>query len=334
MMVASTSKRFPFTSYPIGWYFVARAQDVPAGRVLPVQLCGQDVVLYRTESGTAHALDAHCPHLGAHLGYGGKVQGESIRCPFHGWRWDGSGACVEIPYASHIPKNAVTRPWPLIEHDGFILLNHGADAETPNLHEVAMPTWNGAVGWTPFVELSWRVRSHPQEVLENLIDLAHLTAVHPGVFAGHSGCTVEAVDRVFRSSVRVTTLFPSEDGTTLECPVVTQTENHGLGCSYMHVQQGDFQSRQVFFLTPLMGEEIDMRAFISIKNLADAGMTQHVLEVTKAMTAQGIEQDMPIWERKAFKARPVLCAGDGPIGEFRRWARKFYSADTSIHHEP
>ena len=54
-------------------------------------------------------VDAYCAHLGAHLGVGGKVEGECIRCPFHGWRYDGeSGKCTEIPYGDteHIPSQA------------------------------------------------------------------------------------------------------------------------------------------------------------------------------------------------------------------------------------
>ena len=47
---------------------------------------------------TCQSIDAFCPHLGAHLGYGGLVEESTIRCPFHAWRFDGTGACVEVPY--------------------------------------------------------------------------------------------------------------------------------------------------------------------------------------------------------------------------------------------
>ena len=62
---------------------------------------GRELVLFRTESGEAHAVDAYCAHLGAHLAVGGKVEGEGIRCPFHGWCYDGaSGQCTDIPYTA------------------------------------------------------------------------------------------------------------------------------------------------------------------------------------------------------------------------------------------
>ncbi len=59
-------------------------------------------MLFRAEDGAPHLLDAHCPHLGAHLAVGGKVEAECIRCPFHGWKFDGAdGTCVEIPYGGN-----------------------------------------------------------------------------------------------------------------------------------------------------------------------------------------------------------------------------------------
>src|SRR4051794_19961277 len=99
----TTTRRFPFTSYPTGWFAVAKCADVPPSGVAPLRYFGRELVLFRTAAGDARVLDAHCPHLGAHLGHGGCVEGESIRCPFHGWRFDGAGACVAVPYATKIP---------------------------------------------------------------------------------------------------------------------------------------------------------------------------------------------------------------------------------------
>ena len=63
------------------------------------------MVAFRTESGQAKVVDAYCPHMGAHLGYGirdqaghgSAVVGESIVCPFHGWAYDGEGKCTPYP---------------------------------------------------------------------------------------------------------------------------------------------------------------------------------------------------------------------------------------------
>ena len=62
---------------PVGWYTVATSGEVRAGQVLPVKYFGEELILYRTESGEARLTDAYCPHMGAHLG-SGKVQGENL----------------------------------------------------------------------------------------------------------------------------------------------------------------------------------------------------------------------------------------------------------------
>ena len=77
-------QRFPMP-IPFGWFFVAYSDELAVGDVKPLHYFGRDLVLFRNESGQAGLLDAYCPHLGAHLGYGGEVQGDSIRCPFHAW---------------------------------------------------------------------------------------------------------------------------------------------------------------------------------------------------------------------------------------------------------
>jgi phenylpropionate dioxygenase-like ring-hydroxylating dioxygenase large terminal subunit len=68
--------RFPFPRYPRGWFQVAYGDNILRGQVQPLRYFGKDVVLFRTSAGVLTVLDAHCPHMGAHLGYGGKLQDE------------------------------------------------------------------------------------------------------------------------------------------------------------------------------------------------------------------------------------------------------------------
>ena len=67
-------ERFPYyTSFPFSWYRAALSRDLPVGGVKPLRYLGRDLVLWRGEDGAPHVMDAYCPHLGAHLGYGGRV---------------------------------------------------------------------------------------------------------------------------------------------------------------------------------------------------------------------------------------------------------------------
>ena len=95
--------RFPF-GIPNGWYLMAYSDEVAAGQVLPLHYFERDFVAFRGESGSVAVFDAFCPHLGAHLGHGGRVVGDSLRCPFHGWRWDLDGVLVELPAEWDFPQ--------------------------------------------------------------------------------------------------------------------------------------------------------------------------------------------------------------------------------------
>src|SRR5690606_33142601 len=108
----------------------------------------RDLVLYRGDDGAAHLVDAHCPHLGAHLAVGGRVEGDCLRCPFHGWLFDGDGACVEIPYreGERIPAKARARAYPVVERNGFVWAWHHARQEppfyeVPTVAELDDPEW-------------------------------------------------------------------------------------------------------------------------------------------------------------------------------------------------
>ena len=96
-VISDIEKRFPFDAYPRGWFQVAYSREVDSGQVVGLHYCGRRLICYRGASGTPYVLDAYCPHLGADIAVGGAVAEDCIVCPFHGWRFDGAGQCVEQP---------------------------------------------------------------------------------------------------------------------------------------------------------------------------------------------------------------------------------------------
>lgn len=111
--------QLPVAHLPTGWFQVGWSGELVACEVRPMHYFGRDLVMYRGHGGQVHVLDAHCPHLGAHLGFGGRCQGDDIVCPFHGWRWDGEGNNVEIPYSSRTQRNRI-KVWEVRERNGTI----------------------------------------------------------------------------------------------------------------------------------------------------------------------------------------------------------------------
>jgi phenylpropionate dioxygenase-like ring-hydroxylating dioxygenase large terminal subunit len=104
-----------------GWYLACPSQDISQGQVKSLDICGQRIVVFRSEDGQVKALDAYCPHLGTDLGIG-KVDGNLIRCFFHHWAFDGEGHCQDIPCQSAIPEKAKLLAYATEEKYGFIWL--------------------------------------------------------------------------------------------------------------------------------------------------------------------------------------------------------------------
>ena len=91
--------------FPTGWFIVGFASELAPGAVKRAHYFGEEMVLFRTQSGEVHVLDAYCQHLGANMGVGGTVEGENIVCPCRVWPWPtvrrsrgtpscGSSACL------------------------------------------------------------------------------------------------------------------------------------------------------------------------------------------------------------------------------------------------
>ena len=121
-------------TFPRGWFMVAEASELK-DKVLPVRFFGQEFALYRGKSGKVVLLDAFCPHMGTNMARNessyvvrdGQIEGDSIRCPYHAWRFGPDGKCNDIPYSkAPIPKAACVRSWPVVESLGAIFVWHDA----------------------------------------------------------------------------------------------------------------------------------------------------------------------------------------------------------------
>ncbi len=169
-------RRFPLP-IPSGWFALRYSDELVPGQVEAIDYFGRNLVLFRTEAGEAVVFDAFCPHLGTHLGHGGVVEGERLRCPFHGWAFAASGRCVDIPYAARIPRMARTAVWQIVEQSGRIWIWHGAGGESPFYAVPRIPELEGDA-WQDHQRYYWSLRTCMQEMSENGADSAHFRFVH------------------------------------------------------------------------------------------------------------------------------------------------------------
>ncbi len=317
--------RFPFTSYPRGWYVISKSEDISRGEVNTLHYFGRDLVLFRGESGKASVFHKTCPHLGAHLG-GGKVEGDCLRCPFHAWAFDGDGVCIDVPYAPKIPPKARAKTWPMREHNGLIFVWFCPKEEAP--------TWEPPVleeeGWTPNRHIRWVVRTHPQEVAENTVDCAHLGPVH------HVARTeireLEQDGPYMRVLLNLLATGEAigmpEEVNDVELDVVM----HGLGHieSRTHVLTAGLRARQRIHPTPIDEEQVAIFAVANIRAMPSAEYTEEIDTIFWDAFVEDFARDFPIWENKDYLEHPMLAGGDGPIGEYRRWCRQFYDQPEDV----
>ena len=156
----STGDRYPFP-VPNGWFVVAESAGLAPGEVRALHYFDRDLVLYRDRRRRRPCvLDAHCPHLGAHLAVGGRVEDGCLRCPFHGWRFDGrSGGCVEIPYGDmkRIPPKAHARAYPTLERNHMIWAWYHAQGGEPFYDVPEVPEFHDD-DWSPIVVREFEIR--------------------------------------------------------------------------------------------------------------------------------------------------------------------------------
>ena len=160
-----------------GWYVACRSSELPARGVRAAEIAGQRVVVYRGEDGRARALDAYCPHMGTDLAIG-RVVGQTLRCFFHHWRFDDTGACVDVPclagQGAPPPTRARLAPYATCERYGFVWVwpdreAPGPVAEFPGLEGQDVLVWHDA----PFTR-----PCHHHITMINGIDPQHLATVH------------------------------------------------------------------------------------------------------------------------------------------------------------
>ena len=311
---ACESKTNTTPEFPMGWYSVSRTQALLVGEVKPVQAFDRELVLYRTRSGEAVLQDAYCPHLGANLGVDGRVVGESIRCPFHGWRFGKEGKCEEIPYCDEIPERARLRTWHTDEKNGEVYVwfhpeNTAPQWELPELPELDDPNWT-APRYAEFL-----VPAHVQDIAENSCDPVHFQYVHRQPDVPPSTVTIEDNGRILHlNSDASSAPIPSQLHAMVFNPGFALVRNtYGPGAEMVM-----YNSAQ-----PISRHETKMRWTLTVRreieDLAGDDVMKGIID--------GLSDDYPIWANKVHKRRPVFCKGDETLVMFRKWVRQFYQTE-------
>jgi 3-ketosteroid 9alpha-monooxygenase subunit A len=312
-----TTSRWPWP-IPFGWFAVAWSHELAPLALLPRRAFARELVMWRSEDGAAHVHDAFCPHLGAHLGYGGHVDGSNIVCPFHGWQFDSQGSNTCIPYSERTNGHARLRTYPVAERNGLIMVWYHPDG--------APPAWELPVvdhihhrnsEFSDPITRSFEIAAPWQELAENGVDSAHFRYVHGT--AEVPNLESYEVDGP-RSHMRSRQFFVTPRGTT-EGRI--DSDSYGPGFSVVRFS-GVVDTVLLGCSTPVERDRCEMRFTFAVRRFADDAITSTVGEAFVNEVSRQLLEDTTIWEHKTYNARPALADTDGPILKFRHWAGQFY----------
>jgi len=155
-------------AHPDYWYPAAWSREVKAGSSFATSFAGEPIVLVRPQQGAVFALEDRCAHRQVPLSKG-VVDGCSIRCRYHGWSYDGSGRCIDVPYLGKGKLPNGVRSYPCFERDGIVFVWPGmapADEPLQGVGATADPLYKtrrfGSI-----------VQCHYTFMHENLMDMNH-----------------------------------------------------------------------------------------------------------------------------------------------------------------
>jgi 3-ketosteroid 9alpha-monooxygenase subunit A len=319
----------PLSMKPTGWFQVAWSDEISVGDVHTMKYFDREMIAWRAQSGALTVMNAYCEHLGAHLGYGGKVVGDLLQCPFHGWQWNQQGRNVCIPYQDRPNRGRRIRTYPVVERNESVYIWHDIKGRDPffDVPDVFAGFDDGrSVAdyhrqqrlYEPSLEL------HPQYVLENGVDFAHFKYVHNTpivpVFTRHDfHGPVSYVD--------FTITFDGDDAQKID-DVTSGVEaiNGGLGVAVTK-SWGMVDNRTVSAITPVDEFTSDVRFMVYIARMPgkDPVRARAKAQEFGREVIRQFEQDIEIWRHQRYSDPPGLAAAEYQgFTAIRRWAKQFY----------
>lgn len=166
------------------WYVAAWSGELDGVKPIARTIIGEPVALFRNKDGTPIAFEDRCPHRHAPLSLG-RIEGDHLRCMYHGLKFSMDGACVEVPGSTTIPPNCNARTFPVVERWSWIWIWLGDPALSdpdliPDAFGLDNPNWvlrTGALDYAADYQL----------INDNLCDLSHLDFVHETTLGAATG---------------------------------------------------------------------------------------------------------------------------------------------------
>ena len=203
--------------YVAGW-----TKDFPAEGIVSVMLLNEPIILYRTAEGVLTALEDRCCHRAAPLSKG-RLEGDDVRCMYHGIKFGPDGCCTELPGQDVIPKAVRVRSYPVVEKYGaaWVWMGDPARADEGVIPDFIGPDDGDWALSHSFLDID----AEAQLLIDNLLDVSHAPYVHEATFAAGSKHNVSQMIKA-ENEAKTTRL---ERGVRVERWIVGRDDNRFLG---------------------------------------------------------------------------------------------------------
>ncbi len=248
----------------------------------------------------------------------------SIRCPFHDWRWNSEGDCDDIPYAKRIPPKARIKSWPACEENNLLYVWNDPEGNPP-IEEQAIPRIEACFDdeWSDWEIAEMHIGTNCRELVDNVADKAHFGPVH--------GAPIKLFSNVFEGHVAEQTMIGKSERLAEEGELKTVATYYGPSYQITDMS-GEMNGMPIHSVLLNCHVPVDLNSFtlrygVLVKKIP--GLTdEQNREVAQAYIQQAQEafyEDVEIWDNKVRIDNPLLCDGDGPVYQLRKWYDQFYT---------
>lgn len=324
---SETVMELPDWMVPSGWFVIGWSHELASGTINPISAFGQELIIYRTRSGAVHCLEAACRHLGAHLGYGGRVVEDCVVCPFHGWTWGADGQNVAVPEGVTSKRRIET--WPVCERNGIIYLWHDVAGQppqwtVPDLFDDLRDEYPTGEFWDVETARSnfcyGNLPIEPRVVAENIVDPMHFRYVH-GTRDIPTLVDHDVTDSSFMTRLKV----HSRGKRIMDNPRREDTvtlKQWGVGVASTRFSGRD-NTHSVISVTPVNAHESTLRQTLFVEKIPGESDDQRSARINAIESV--FPEDLAIWQHQRFIEPPSLQTQEAKLFRtMRRWVRTFY----------
>jgi 3-ketosteroid 9alpha-monooxygenase subunit A len=276
--------------------------------------------------------------MGAHLGRGKstsivsrdlQIEGDSIRCPYHGWRYDPSGQVDDIPkHSGPCPRSARLRSYPVTEALGAVMMWHDPEYGEPEFSPPALVEWEDPHWIAGVYDHLGVIGIHSQELLDNMADSNHFGPVH--------GLPPEYFANEFRGHM----YFQYQGGFRHEYDAYMRTNTFYTGPGLLISRQriGAMNCIEFIFHTPVDDGSVRVwhNMMMHTDNPAPGEAERAAQKEAQGLVLAAFSQDFDIWSTKAPATSIMVLKQERNLLLARAWYRQFFNprvAAAAVHAE-